>query len=247
LINTAVAKTTPVDADIIPLLDSAASNILKKLSWANIKATLKTYFDTLYNFYTHPSTHPADMITDDANRRFTTDASQGAWNAAYNHAVSAHAPVTPYFTSNVTIANTAPQINMHDTDQGMIRYIHFNGGSIGFLTSAGGWALRVDDAGNAIATADVIAFSDRRLKKDLLQIQDALFKVEQLTGCTFTRIDTNIRHAGLIAQDVNTVLPEAITDVDGYMALSYGSVIGLLVEAIKELSDRVKTIEEKIK
>jgi hypothetical protein len=48
LINGATAKTTPVDADYVGLMDSAASNVLKKLSWANIKATLKTYFDTLY-------------------------------------------------------------------------------------------------------------------------------------------------------------------------------------------------------
>lgn len=44
----ATSKATPVDADSIPLVDSAASNVLKKLTWANIKATLKTYFDTLY-------------------------------------------------------------------------------------------------------------------------------------------------------------------------------------------------------
>jgi len=48
LINGATAKTTPVDADQLGLMDSAASNVLKKLSWANIRATLKTYFDTLY-------------------------------------------------------------------------------------------------------------------------------------------------------------------------------------------------------
>jgi hypothetical protein len=47
-IHGATAKTTPVDADTVPLIDSAASNVLKKLSWANIKATLKTYFDALY-------------------------------------------------------------------------------------------------------------------------------------------------------------------------------------------------------
>jgi hypothetical protein len=44
----ATAKTTPVDADTVPLTDSAASNALKKVTWANIKATLKTYFDTVY-------------------------------------------------------------------------------------------------------------------------------------------------------------------------------------------------------
>ena len=48
LISGATAKTTPADADMVGLMDSAASNILKKLSWVNIKATLKTYFDTLY-------------------------------------------------------------------------------------------------------------------------------------------------------------------------------------------------------
>lgn len=44
----ATGKTTPVDADTVPLTDSAASNVLKKVTWANIKATLKTYFDGLY-------------------------------------------------------------------------------------------------------------------------------------------------------------------------------------------------------
>lgn len=44
----AATKTTPVDADVIPLSDSAASNVLKKVAWSAIKATLKTYFDTVY-------------------------------------------------------------------------------------------------------------------------------------------------------------------------------------------------------
>ncbi len=48
LINSATTKATPVDADMVGLMDSAASNILKKLSWFNVKAALKTYFDTLY-------------------------------------------------------------------------------------------------------------------------------------------------------------------------------------------------------
>lgn len=46
--HAATGKTTPIDADEVPLVDSAASNVLKKVTWANIKATLKTYFDALY-------------------------------------------------------------------------------------------------------------------------------------------------------------------------------------------------------
>jgi hypothetical protein len=48
LINSATSKTTPVDADMFGLMDSAANKIMKKLSWANLKNTLKTYFDTVY-------------------------------------------------------------------------------------------------------------------------------------------------------------------------------------------------------
>ena len=48
IIAASTSKTTPVDADVLPILDSVASNILKKVTWANVKATLKTYFDTLY-------------------------------------------------------------------------------------------------------------------------------------------------------------------------------------------------------
>jgi len=48
-INAATAKTTPVDNDLFGLVDSAASNVLKKLTFANLKATLKTYFDGIYS------------------------------------------------------------------------------------------------------------------------------------------------------------------------------------------------------
>lgn len=47
-VTNASAKTTPVDADYLPINDSAASNLIKKVTWVNVKAALKTYFDTLY-------------------------------------------------------------------------------------------------------------------------------------------------------------------------------------------------------
>ncbi len=64
-IHGVASKATPADADTMPLIDSAASNALKKLSWANIKATLKTYFDTLYAAISH--THTKANITDFAH------------------------------------------------------------------------------------------------------------------------------------------------------------------------------------
>ena len=56
------AKNTPVDADELLIEDSAASAGKKKLTWAALKATLKTYFDTLYNLYVHPN-HTGDVTS----------------------------------------------------------------------------------------------------------------------------------------------------------------------------------------
>ena len=61
LVNAAAAKATPVDADMLLVADSAASNVGKKLTWAGLKATLKTYLDTLYATVTH--SHAAADIT----------------------------------------------------------------------------------------------------------------------------------------------------------------------------------------
>lgn len=61
--HAATTKATPVDADELPLADSAASFVLKKLTWANLKATLKTYFDTIYTFaLLSPLTTKGDLL-----------------------------------------------------------------------------------------------------------------------------------------------------------------------------------------
>lgn len=62
VVTASTEKTTPVDADMVPITDSAASHILKKVSWANIKATIKTYTDTLYSNLAH--IHVTADITD---------------------------------------------------------------------------------------------------------------------------------------------------------------------------------------
>ena len=79
-IHGASGKTTPVDADTMPLIDSAASNVLKKVTWANIKATLKTYFDTLYqailtasNLHTFVDALTALTTPADADRMIIVD------------------------------------------------------------------------------------------------------------------------------------------------------------------------------
>ena len=70
-IHGATAKTTPVDADTMPLIDSAASNVLKKVTWANIKATIKAYYDAVTSTFTNKtmiaSTNVVEEITTTAS------------------------------------------------------------------------------------------------------------------------------------------------------------------------------------
>lgn len=96
--------------------------------------------------------------------------------------------------------------------------------------------------------------SDRRAKSDIKVIENALEKVEKLTGNTYELHNTSggtTRSAGLIAQEVQEVLPEAVTqDIEadgGLLRLNYNSVIALLVESVKELSAEVKELKSKLR
>ncbi|AEX26744.1 tail fiber protein [Klebsiella phage KP27] len=95
--------------------------------------------------------------------------------------------------------------------------------------------------------------SDLRAKSDVKVIENALEKVETLSGNTYVLHNTSggtTRSAGLIAQEVQEVLPEAVTqDIEedgGMLRLNYNSVIALLVESVKELSAEVKNLKAEI-
>ena len=100
--------------------------------------------------------------------------------------------------------------------------------------------------GNAIAHGNNITDSDLRLKKDLEKIDSALEKVKQLTGYTFTNIQSGYRNTGLVAQDVQKVLPEAVYTEGNYLGLAYGNIMGLVVEAIKDLSKEIEDIKKRL-
>jgi hypothetical protein len=107
-----------------------------------------------------------------------------------------------------------------------------------------------DVSGNFTASGSVSGVSDVRIKTDLTPIADALAKVNQLNGYTYTRTDTGARQTGLLAHEVQAVLPEAVLDNGALLSVAYGNMVGLLVEAIKEqslviaaLTDRVEKLE----
>lgn len=93
-------------------------------------------------------------------------------------------------------------------------------------------------SGTITATGDVTAFSDARLKTDVETVSDALDRVRKLRGVTFTQRDTGSRGIGLVAQELAPIVPEAVmTHDDGLMSVAHGNLVGLLIEAVKELAD----------
>ena len=109
------------------------------------------------------------------------------------------------------------------------------------------YTLDVD--GTIRATADVIAYSDRRVKENIITIGNPLEKIKELRGVTYNRIDIDdkSKKIGLIAQEVKEILPEVVEkdDRDRY-SVAYGNMVGLLIEGIKEQQEQIDELKKEV-
>ena len=159
-----------------------------------------------------------------------------------------------------TITGTANQITVAgsglesadvtlSTPQNIHTSAHVQFHCIGLGTAASGVA------GEVRATGDITAFysSDIRLKENIVPIENALSKVESISGNTYDwkegyeEIHSHKGNdVGVIAQEIEEILPQIVTNRDnGYKAVQYEKIVPLLIEAIKELSAKVKELENK--
>jgi hypothetical protein len=101
----------------------------------------------------------------------------------------------------------------------------------------------------SVTALSVTSTSDLNLKKDLSPLRNCVDKIKCLTGYTYNwKKDSEDpkRQVGLIAQEVQEVLPEAVFTSDDTLHLAYGNMAALFVEAIKELSTKIQSIEERL-
>ncbi len=120
-------------------------------------------------------------------------------------------------------------------------------GNVGIRTTTVSYEL--DVAGNVRATADVIAYSDARVKENVKTVEKALDKVNLLRGVTYTRkdIDDKSEKIGVIAQEVLPILPQVVQqDNEGQYSVAYGNMAGLFIESIKELKAQNDTLQSRI-
>jgi len=97
--------------------------------------------------------------------------------------------------------------------------------------------------GNLKVDGVVMSSSDKRIKKDINKIENALDKIEKLSGVFYyyNNNHDNHRQMGLIAQDVKEVIPEVVyEDENGFLNIAYGNLMGVVIEAIKELRNEIK-------
>jgi len=118
--------------------------------------------------------------------------------------------------------------------------LHMTSSNVGIATSNPSYTLHV--TGSVYATGDILAFSDARKKTNVCLIENAISKIDSISGYTFEVLkefetsSNHPRHTGLLAQELETVLPEAVyEDGNGYKSIAYGNVVGLLVQSIKEM------------
>ena len=117
--------------------------------------------------------------------------------------------------------------------------IIFKGNDGGSVITA--LTLDMSAAGAATFNNDVTAFSDERLKDDIETIKNGLDIVKEMRGVTFTR--DGREGTGVIAQEVQKVMPQVVHNEGEYMSVAYGNLVGVLIEAIKELEKKVEKLE----
>lgn len=101
--------------------------------------------------------------------------------------------------------------------------------------------------GSLTATEDITAYSDKRLKENIVAIDNALDKTLKLCGVYYNMIDdiNKVKKIGVLAQDIQEVLPEVVVENnEGILSVDYGKITALLIEAIKELKLEIDQLKK---
>jgi hypothetical protein len=132
----------------------------------------------------------------------------------------------------------------------------YSASAVAIFATTGSNTFKEDQviSGSIYVTGDVVAYStsDERLKDNIKLISNPIEKVQQLRGVEF---DWNVNSMfkagkhdyGVIAQDVEKVLPELVKETHtGYLGVDYDKIVGLLIEVVKEQEKRIKELENKV-
>ena len=159
---------------------------------------------------------------------------------------------TPYNSTNPTGYQTAAQVSsaISSGTAATAGTTNATNTANSFQMNALGVGVSNAVAGTIVASGNITAYSDARLKENVNVIPNSLEKVKSIRGVTFTRNDkedSTKLYTGVIAQEVLAVLPEVVFEnADGIYSVDYGNMVGLLIEAIKDLSKEIDILKGNI-
>ena len=211
-------------------------------------------------------TNGAGYVTTDTNTTYTAGTGMSLSGTTFNCDVVNTDTDTLYYAGNgISVSGTTFSVNddlrghTSKIGQDTNDYITVESDRIDFVLD-GNTDMRLENDGDLHVDGNVVAYSttisDERLKKDIVKIDGALDKVAQLGGYTFEYLADGKKSAGVIAQEVEAVLPSAIVesklplkmgdeDETMYKTVQYDQLTGLLIEAIKELKAEIETLKGK--
>ena len=150
-------------------------------------------------------------------------------------------------SGSVTISGTYPNFTITGTDTDTNTTYSTNttygttlsGTQIRMHTSygAGNWSV---SNGSFTASGNITAYSDERLKDNIRTVDNALNMVGDMRGVFYDK--DGEAGVGVIAQEMQKILPEVVMDGE-YLSVSYGNIVGVLIEAIKELKAEVEELK----
>jgi hypothetical protein len=169
----------------------------------------------------------------------------------YNTGKSGWSGYGIHHSNTAFMGSASGDVGIYNASQGdwAFYYIPTNRG-VGLMTSTTSSTYEVYVGGDLYATGDIIAYSDRRVKENIINIDSALDKVKALQGVYYNRINDKdkVREIGFIAQDVHEAVPELASyaeDIDEW-GVKYSQVTGLHNEAIKKLASQLEQKDEQI-
>jgi hypothetical protein len=136
-----------------------------------------------------------------------------------------------------------------DTSTNATRYLTFTSATSGSISTENVSSTKLTfnpSTGDLTVGGNVTANSDLNLKEDIVTIPDALQKVRDMRGVSFSWKENGRKSIGVVAQEVEKVLPELVNETDGVKSVAYGNIIGLLIEAIKEQDKRIDDLERRL-
>jgi hypothetical protein len=153
---------------------------------------------------------------------------------------------TPEFTANqstnktITVTSNATSLNTANT----IVFRDINGNfRAGIVTTT---TLSSTNVNATTITAETVnSTSDISLKKNINQITNSLEKISTISGVEFNWVESDQKSMGVIAQEIEKVFPELVSEIDDKKSVNYNGLVGLLIESVKELKKEIDELKNK--